>query len=483
MESSYLKFARDTLVIGGTRLLIALSGIILLPLLTKTLGAHDYGIWAQVSVTIGLAWALVNLGLPIAMVRFLAAKTNKEEIQEEFYSVFSIVSLFTLIVSSVVIAFAGSVAEAFFNGATEIVQITAFIILATSLNNLCLQLFRTFRQMRRYAIFQIAETYGQIGVIAYLVVNGYGVFSVVLALLAVKAIISLILFCLVKSQIGIKRPHFSKTREYLSFGLPTIPQFLSSWVVTSSDRYVIGYFLGATAVGIYSAGYQLGSLTLMVSGVLGFVLPPALSKLYEEGRMDEVKTHLSYSLKYFLALGIPFVFGATLFSREVLTMFSTAGIASQGWFILPLIALSTLFAGIYTVIGHIIFLVKKTKIIGVTWLISASVNLGLNILVVPRIGILGAAITTMLAYLLAMAITIYYSFKEFTFDIGWGFILKSLIASVVMSLAIWWIDPTGTLGVVVTIVGGVAIYAIVLFLLKGFKREEIKFFRGLFRRG
>ena len=483
MKSSYQKFGKEVLIIGVVNVLMSLSGFITLPLLTKTLGVHDYGIWSQVHVTIGLAWAFVNLGLPFAMVRFLAAKTNKEEIQEGFYSVFSIVSLLALIASSLLIVFAGPVAEALFDGATEIVRITGFIILATSLNNLCLHLFRTFRQMKKYSIFLIADTYGQVGIIAYLILNGYGLLSVVLSLLAVKAIIFLILFYLVNSQIGIKRPRYSQIGEYLSFGLPTIPQFISAWVVTSSDRYVIGYFLGVAAVGTYSAGYGLGSVILMLPAVLGLLLPAALFKLYDEGRMDEVKTHLSYALKYFLALAIPFVFGATILSRQILTVFSTTEIASQGYCIVPLIALSSLFSGIYTVIGHIILLVKKTKIIGMTWLIAAAVNLGLNVLIVPHVGIFGAAITTLIAYLLAMGIITYYSFREFKFKIEWGFIIKSLIASAIMSLVIWQINPTGTLSVILAVVIGIAVYAAIILSLKGFKKEEIQYFKGLLRRG
>ena len=52
MENPYQKFAKDIIVIGITNLLVGLSGLVLLPLLTKTLGAHDYGIWSQVNVTL-----------------------------------------------------------------------------------------------------------------------------------------------------------------------------------------------------------------------------------------------------------------------------------------------------------------------------------------------------------------------------------------------------------------------------------------------
>lgn len=482
MESSYQKFGKEVVIIGAANILIALTGFITLPLLTKTLGTHDYGIWNQVQVTIGLSWAFVNFGLPFAMVRFLAVKTNREEIQEGFYSVFSIVSLFTLIALSLLIVFAAPIATALFDGATGIVIITAFIVLAISLNNVCLHFFRTFRQMKMYSVFLVADAYGQIVLIAYLVINGHGLLGVVLALLAIKVIMFLVLFYLVSSQIGIRKPHFTRIGEYFRFGVPTIPQFISSWVVTSSDRYVIGYFLGATAVGVYSAGYSLGNLILMFPAVLGLILPPALSKLYDEGRMDEVKTHLSYSLKYFLMVAIPFVFGATMLGKQVLTVFSTTELASQAYSLVTLITLGALFSGASTVIGHIVLLVKKTNLIGISWLVAALFNFVLNILIVPHIGVFGAAITMPIANLLAMGIITYYSFREFTFKIEWVFIVKSLIASALMSLVIWWINPAGTLSVVLTVVAGAAVYLAVFFLLRGFKKEEIQFFKRLFLR-
>ena len=482
MESSYQKFTKDIVVIGIANLLVALSSFILLPLLTKTLGAHDYGIWAQVNVTIGLMIGFAGLGLPFAMTRFLAAKTNKEEVQDEFYSVFSFVFFVTFVISLLLIIFADFVAGAFFDGATQIVRITGVIILVWSLDMVYLNFFRARRQMKRYSIFQIATMYGQIGLIAYLVLNGHGLFSVVLSVLIVRGVILLVLFLFIKSQIGFKRPGFSRIGDYLKFGLPTVLANISHWVVGSSDRYVIGYFLGMTSVGIYSASYAIASVSAMATDVLGFVLPPTLSKLYDEGRMDEVRTHLRYSLKYFLALAIPFIFGAALLSEEVLRIFSTPEIASQGYFIMPLLALSMLLWGVYAVVVNILFLVKKTRIMGVTWVISALVNLGLNIVIVPYLGILGAAITTIIAYSLAVGITIYYSFKEFRFSIDWSFILKSLVASGVMALVVWMIAPVGLSSVVLTIIAGVIVYAVMLFLLRGFEKAELQLLKSFLPR-
>ena len=237
------------------------------------------------------------------------------------------------------------------------------------------------------------------------------------------------------------------------------------------------------SVGVYSAGYTIGYVPFMFAQVLSVVLGPTLSKLYDEGRVDEVKTHLRYSLKYLLAAVIPFVFGAVILAEPVLRVFSTAEIASEGYFIVPLVALSILFVCVNSVIYIILVLAKKTKVLGVIFTIAALVNLGLNILVVPRLGILGAAITTLIAYGLALGLTTYYSFKEFKFPIDWRFIIKSLTASVIMSAALWAIAPEGTSATILTVLAGAAIYAAVVFLLKGFTKEEFRFFRGLLHRG
>ena len=481
MGNSHRQFARDTLIIGLADILVALSRIILLPLLTKTLGAHAYGIWAQAQVTIGLALGVVGLGLPYALTRFLPAQKRAEAIREEFWSVLSLVFLNTLVVSLILVVAARPLAEAFFAGSTEIVRIIGFIILTWSLDIALLSLFRAFRQMKRYALFIVLNAYVELAVIAFLVLDGHGILGVVWTVLAVRGVLLIPLFFLINSQVRFKRPHFSSMGKYLRFSLPTVPGNLASWVVNSSDKYIIGYYLGATSVGVYSAAYGLGSLMAMLVGVLGFVLPPTLSKLYDEGEMDEVEMYLTYSLKYFLAIAIPFVFGSVILAEPVLKLFSTEEIASQGYFVAPLIALSSLFLGVYTVIAHILVLTKKTRITGGVWLAVAAVNVGANVVVVPHLGILGAAVTTLIAYSLALLIGSCYSFREFKFGIAWSFIGKSLIASAVMAVAVYLLHPQSDSATVVAVLTGAATYSAVLILMKGFTRSEVSFFRRLLR--
>ena len=482
MESSYQKFTKEVIVIGIMTLMVTLSDIILLPLLTKTLGAQDYGIWSQVQATVGLMVPLAALGLPFAMVRFLTAEKDKKEIQEGFYSIVAIVVFNNLIISSILIIFPGFIADHFFEGASQVVRITGLLTLAFALNGAYLAFFRTFRRIKTYAVFNVVRAYAEIGLISCLVLSGHGILAAVVGLLIIRVALFLGLFFFIGSEIGVRKPDFSRIREYLNFSLPTVAGNITSWVVSLSDRYVIAYFLGAASVGIYSAGYVIANGSMLFAGILGLLLPAALSQLYDEGRIDEVKTHLRYSLKYMLALGIPFVFGAAILAEPVLRMMSTAEIASEGRWVIPIVAFGFLLISAAYAPGHILILAKKTKISAAAMGISALVNLSLNILIVPHVGILGAAITTAIAYFLLLGIVSYYTFKEFRFNIEWRFIVKSLIASAIMSLVIWWISPVTNVATIITVVVGVVVYGAALFLLRGFSQEELKFFRGLFNR-
>jgi O-antigen/teichoic acid export membrane protein len=159
---------------------------------------------------------------------------------------------------------------------------------------------------------------------------------------------------------------------------------------------------------------------------------------------------------------------------------TTQAIALHGYLITPFVAVSGLLFGFYAIISNVIILEKKTKIMGSIWIIAALINLGLNIIIVPHFGILGAAATTLTAYALAFILTVNYSSKIFSIDFNLIFIFKSIIASIVMSLLIISLHPTGILNILVTIILATIIYLILLLILGGVERRELVLLRNIF---
>ena len=253
---THKQFIKDVLIIGFTQILINLSGFLLLPIITKTLGVYDYGIWAQLSVTISLLTSLVSLALYMAFVRFFSSKIDKKEISKGFFSIFFFLSMFSLIVSIIFFICSKPISLFLFNTNIyyHLIQITSFLIVLNPLNILVVSYFRIYRKMLVYSSLTIFTAIGQmIFTIVLLVFFGYGLNGVVLSALFSSFIpLSLALVIIIK-QVGFSRPSFSEMPTYLRFSLPLVPTNLIYWITSSSDRYVIGFFLGVSSVGVYSA--------------------------------------------------------------------------------------------------------------------------------------------------------------------------------------------------------------------------------------
>lgn len=484
MINSYEKYTKDVVVIGIANTVIALRGLILLPIISKILGASGYGIWAQVMVTLFLISCFSSLNLPASIARFLAAEKDKEKIKEGFLSVIITALCWSSLMALILFSLSNPFANALFHdpGLLQIVHLIALIVPFWAIEIVCLGFFRALGEMKTYSLLLISRNLVELVLIAYLVLSGRGLFGAVVALLIARVMVDAIMLSIIIRRIGVKWPNFSPLRPYLSFGVPMIPGLLSSWVTSSSDRYVIGIFLGVTSVGIYSAGYGIGYIISFFTAPLAFVLLPTLSRLYDGNKMTEVKTHLTYSLKYFLMLAIPSVCGLSMLAKPLIHSLTTLEFVPTGSLVVPFVAASCLLFGVYVVYSQVFTLIKKTRIIGILWGGVALLNLALNIIFVPRFGILAAAVTTLVCYTLVAGITIFISAKHIKFSFAWAFILKSVIASVVMSLIIWVLNPTGMVNILLVTGLGALIYFVILFLEKGFSLNEIRFFRQLFQK-
>lgn len=477
----YKLFAQRIGLVGFSNFIDNFKGIILLPILTKNISIIDYGIWAQVMVTLGIVPNLMILGLPGAMVRFLPSVKTKEELQDIFYSFLSVVTVTGMLAAFAIYILSGSIANLLFNGNSLIVEILSLIVFFETLEIVFFNYFRATQQIKKYSALKFLREISLMVLVSVFVLQGRGLLGALEALLAKSIIIFLISTMIIVSQLGLKLPRFNNLASYLRYGIPTVPGNMSQWIVNSSDRYVIGGFLGTSAVGYYSPGYTLGNIVRTFIAPLNFILPMIISKHYDEGNLDEVKNYLSYSLKYFLALGIPASFGLSLLSKQLLEILSTPEIAEQSYLITPFVALSALLFGAFLIFKEVAMLVKKTNVLGTIWLVAAVLNIGLNILLIPYIGIIAAAITTMLSFMVALALITYYSLRFLRFDMNFGFILKSVFSSVLMSGIILFWSPETILGIVGTIGACVIFYFAMLMLFKGFDRNEIEFFRNLLK--
>jgi len=480
--SQYTVFAQRIGLAGVAKTIISLKGLIILPILTKTLGTSDYGIWAQILVTVSLLQPFIHLGLGNATVRFLSSR-GKREIGQGVLTALSVALLTSMIAALAVFLLSDFLAITLLGSesAAAAIRLGSLLIILEALSAIALGSFRIFGQIKRYSIIILSQTALEIGLVAFFVLSGYGILGAIISLLITRGIILLITLYLIISHAGFAFPDFSLLRPYLVYGLPLVPTAIFALVVSSSDRYVIGSFMGAASVGIYSAAYGIGNVISMFLGYIAYILSPTIFSSYDKGRIAEVKTYLSYSWKYLLMFSIPSAFGLSILAEPLLGSLTTVEFISAGRFIIPLVALSMIFYGVYAIFGEVVRLFKRTRIFPIVFGTAAALNLGLNILLVPHWGIMAAAITTLVAYAMVAVIMYYQAGKYLKFDTKLGFIIKSILSSAVMTSVIWIINPAGIVKILISIVIGAIIYFAILFLLRGFSRNEIQFFFKLFK--
>lgn len=476
----YTKLIKDIGVVGSVQILQGLSILLLIPIITKSLGAYDYGIYVQLIASISLITSFATLGLPYAMVRFLAGENDKDQIVDDIWSSVTIIVATSLVISVIIFLCCDIIAPKIFGDIREITIILAILIPIECLSGTLQNVFRVFQKLRTYSAILLVKTYLEIVVIIVLLYVDLGIHEVIFSIFAVRTLICLGLILTVIHHVGIIFPKYSRIRDYFKFGFPTIPANVAFWITSSSDRYIIGLFLGLSFVGYYNPGYILGEMISIFMMPIDFVFVAAASKYYDESKFDLLRDLFKRSVKYYLLFTFPAFCGVSILAEPILLLISTPEIANQGYIVTPFVAFGMLVFGLGAVaFGKPLFLAKKTHISMINWIFVAAINVSLNFILIPIIGLVGAALATMLSFTFGFIFGTYFSIRYFDFVVDWKSIIKILISSAIMSFVLFQLSPSDPVDLLATISFASIVYLVSIFSLKTISSDEINFFKRL----
>ena len=479
------QFTKDVVVRLATQVILNLRGIIFLPLIAQTMGKVQYGIWSQIMITLTLLTPIMTLRLEAAVVRYLSSKTG-HDVARDFFPLLLVVWSLLLVLMGLGFAFRESLALALF-GDTELVLFVSlfliFLFFRTSMQFL-LNYYRTFKRMTKYSAIELYAAFLEIGLALYIVLSGGTLANVLVPFVVVEALVVLWLLVDIVGQIGFPSElKFSRAFRYIKYSLPLIINRSLNWIVESSDRFLIVHLIvigGLAQVGIYNASYQLGQLSLLFLWPITFVLFPTIAKLWEEKKPDDVKIHMQNALRYYLLLAIPSIFGLYYLAPELLAILATQEFVIEGHNLLILfILLGVLCMGITQIYVYVLHLKEMTHMMSLLFVGAAAINIGLNIWLIPEIGILAAAISTFVAYFVRMGFVMIYTSRLFWVGFDWIFMIKSLLAGGVMFLALSIFNPHGILAVLAIAVLGALIYLVLMILIGGIRKQELALVKSL----
>jgi O-antigen/teichoic acid export membrane protein len=475
-----LKFFKDVLIVGSSQAIVGIGTFLILPLITKTLGPYSYGVWSQITITITLLTSLALLGLSQTMIRFLAVEKDPEKIKERFFSILFFVMGFGLTISVAIFFLSDILASIIFNdiSISYLIKAGSFLILFTALATISTYYFRIFQQTIKLSIFMISQSFGQLFLMYAFISLGLGILGAIIGSLLIKIFIFLVSISFVIKEIGFAIPEFSMLSTFIRYGLPMAPNQIIDWLIASNATYIITFYLGYHYQGIYSAAYVIGSITMILVSPIQLILLPRLSQLYDEFKIDQVGYLFNDSVKYFALIAIPAAFGISFLGLPLLNIVTTPEF-STGAILIPFIAFGGVFFGVNIICINIMQLVKKTHISFYLYLFTAIISISLNLLLIPIIGTLGAAISVSISYVVMAGTTYLVTFRYIKIHIDYKFFIKSIVASVFMGFVLFLLHPITMIQIISSVIFGILIYFLLMIIFKGIRKNEIKLINSI----
>ena len=413
------RLAGDSFVYGLGGVANQVVAVLLVPIYARELGASGVGITGVLNATLSLSLMLVGLALPQAFFRwYLREATTLGERARVLRTVLGIRLAASLAGAAVVLLAAIPLTAVLYGGAHQLVFIMlAPIVLFDSFNTIPLSLLRAERRARDYvAVSLVRAVLGTVLILGLVMIAGTGVLGVALGA-AIAAMLSAVIGAWTLLVAGAIRPglDWSLAKSMLGFAIPLVPAAIAGWTLNLSDRPLLQVMTGDTdVVGIYTFGYTAG---LVINALV--VQPFALSwgaAHWEISRGEDAPPIFARVLTWFLALagGVAVLLSA-LGTDAIRFLAGPEFEASR--YIVPFSAFAYVLYGAHTIAASGLSILGRSKLVAVAMGAAAITTVLLNLLLIPALGIYGAAISTVVGYALLLLLS--GSLSQRRFPVPW----------------------------------------------------------------
>jgi O-antigen/teichoic acid export membrane protein len=421
MFGQLVRLARHSAVYGVGGLVSRILAVLFLPLYTRYLTPRDYG---EIETLVALSAVLVTvlrMGIPSAFFRFYFDLADGRDrlrlIRTSFWFTMGVAT--AALVAGLLAS--DAIAHWLFgaNGSEALVG-AACVGLWTQMNYE--QLTALFRVEQRSVGFVLASLGNVLITVAatlfFVVVLRAGATGVLVGNFLGTLAVYLVLLVRRRTQLGLEFDG-SLLRAMNRFGLPLVPAALALWVVNFADRFFLIKLAGAREVGLYSIGVRMSSAILLL--LIAFSTAwPAFAYSLDDDR--EARRTYGFVLTYLLFLCCWLSLALGLLSPWLVRLLTTPPFYSSARVVAPLAFSLAAYAG-YTVV---VVGVGRAGRTGFNWVVAgaaAVVNTALNVALIPRYGMIGAAVATLAAYAALFAGMAWHAQRIYPVPYQWNRVL------------------------------------------------------------
>lgn len=368
---------------------------LLTPFYTRVLSSAEYGVTDLLLQTGNLIIPIASVGIANAVIRYGLEQTSDKR------SVFTTGLLVTLAGFFLLLLAAPLLDRiAFLSGYLWLVLL---YVLAANIHSVCNQFARTMGHVRLFALDGVLRTMLTIVFnILLLAVFPMGVTGYVLANVLADGITTVFVFLRAKQwrYLRLSAVNRRDTARMLRYSAPLVPNNLCGWIINISDRYLIALLVGNAATGIYAVANKIPTILLTVANT--FSSAWQLSALAERPKAEKERF---FSNVFTVYSAIAFVVASgVILTAQISTRLLAAPDYYEAWRYVPVLTLATTFACLGSFLSSIYMVELRSTATLVTTLLGAVCNLAGNFFLIQWWGSMGAAISTLVSYLLIFAV-------------------------------------------------------------------------------
>jgi len=418
-------------------------GLLSILVFTRLLSPEDFGRYALGFSVMTLAHTICFTWLEAAQARFWAAQTDEAARASHFATLYRAFALLAAVF--VPVCAVGLWLWPADMGLKFAVAAGLSAILARSLVRLVQERRRAAGEVGGAARLDMGQSAGGFALGAAFAALGLGGAAPLLGLSA--AALLLMPFALPKElrQARGGRLELSRLKTYAGFGFPVSAAMILALLLATSDRFLIALFLDEASVGAYHAAYSLSNRTLDVIFLwLGAAGGPALVMALERGGQAALREAAREQVSTMLLIGLPAAAGVALVARPLAEVMVGEGLREAAATVTPWIALAALFSGLTThYLLQAFTLGRRTKLLLAASCAPVIANIALNIVLIPRFGLIGAAWATASTYGLAALAYWLLGRRAIALPLPAATLLKGLTATGIMALAVLAVPAVG----------------------------------------
>ena len=461
---------RDAFIYSLSNIAPKIIGVVLLPIYTAYLSRAEFGSWDLLDVTTNILAEIFLLGQAASII-FI---NNSNEYNHKKQTALFTLTLFLLSVCILLILFSEFFITTFGNIFDNPVikpiylRIIVWIVLFRTLNNLFLSKYRADEKALFFSSVSIVKLLIIAALTLYFLIKlNKGIEGIFFSALIGEAVVAIFLIIKLLGHFKLKFD-MEILRFSIKFGVPLTFTSLGIMLLNLSDRYIITYLIGTEANALYGLGYRIaGILNMVLIMPFGLSLMPIAYKYY--GQPDD-KRFFSKIMTYSTFLFIWGCIAISLFSKEIVKIFSEKPEYYDAYLVVPVILISYAFSGMRLTASLGMMLTKNTKHIATITLGAAILNIILNFIFIPYFGIMAAAINTLIAFVLFYIVTHIISDKYYKIPYEKRKIILLIVVGSVLSSFVYLL-PAGIEYIFVKVML-IVLFPFILYLLKFYENIE-----------